>query len=82
MQNDEYIKQEKFKELVENKFKLNVKCRQKERIKPFLDKLEKVWDYYHDMRFMQLIFMITRHPGDCFHMEEDEFLKLLEEYER
>lgn len=66
-----------------DKFKFNSKyTRQKERIAPFLDRIREVWEKYPDLRFMQLIFIITKYPQDCFYMEEDEFLKLLEEWER
>jgi hypothetical protein len=59
--------------------------RDRERIKPVIEKLEKLWLENPDFRLGQLIMGITRtgetNPG-LFYMEEDKFLEKLEEFEK
>ena len=58
--------------------------RDKNRIKPTLEKIEKVWLANPDFRFGQLVMNIIR-PEDpnqkIFYIEDDEFLKKLDELE-
>lgn len=59
--------------------------RDPKRIKPFIEKLEKLWLENPDFRFGQLIMSITRtgeHNPKLFNMEEDEFLEKVEELEK
>lgn len=59
--------------------------REIERIKPLISRLEKLWIENPDFRLGQLIMGITR-TGEInpklFNMEDDEFLKKLEEIEK
>jgi hypothetical protein len=55
-----------------------------ERIKPLIGRLEKLWLENPDFRFGQLIMGITRTDETnlkLFSMEDDEFLKKLDELE-
>jgi uncharacterized protein YihD (DUF1040 family) len=56
--------------------------RDPERIKPILNKLEELWKANPDLRLGQLIMVIAK-TGETnsklFHLEDDEFLKLLDE---
>jgi hypothetical protein len=48
--------------------------RDKNRIKPFLQKLEKLWLKYPDCRFGQIIYMLADEIGrDIFFPEEKEW---------
>ena len=48
--------------------------RDKNRIKPFLQKVEELWLQYPDLRFGQIIYMITDKIGrDIFFPEEKEW---------
>lgn len=48
--------------------------RDKNRIKPFLQKLEKLWLKYPDYRFGQIIYMLAGEIGrDIFFPEEKEW---------
>lgn len=50
--------------------------RDKSRIKPFLEQVEKLWLKYPDYRFGQLIYLLSDELGrDIFFPEEDEWLK-------
>jgi len=58
------------------------KMRDTKRIKPFLEKIEKIWLENPDYRSGQLIMAITRtneHSPKLFNIEEEEFVKKLEE---
>lgn len=56
--------------------------RSKERIKPFLEKIEEYWNEVPDWRFGQLISNFASWLGkrDIFFVEEDEFLELMDKY--
>ena len=59
--------------------------RDSKRIKPLLEKLEAVWRKNPDYRFGQLIMVITKtgvHNPALFTMEEEEFMKKIEELEK
>ena len=60
----------------------SIYMRDPNRIKPFLEEIEKLWFENPDWRFGQLVINVTN-PGvintKIFHMEEDEFLKKIEE---
>lgn len=52
--------------------------RDKERIKPFLAELEKLWEVYPDFRFGQLIYLLAEKLGcDIFFPEEDTWLEAI-----
>lgn len=56
--------------------------RNPDRIKPTLDKLAEIWNEHPDFRLGQLIMAIAmtgEHNPKLFYMEEDVFLKQLEE---
>lgn len=54
--------------------------RDKNRIKPFLERLEKVWNEVPDCRFGQLICNVLNSiPKDPFYVEDDEMIKYFEE---
>ena len=56
--------------------------RNPERIQPLLDKIAKLWKENPDFRLGQLIMTITmtgEHNPKLFYIEDDDFLKLLEE---
>ena len=56
--------------------------RSPERIDPFLQNLAKLWKKYPDLRFGQLISNITATSKvDPFFLEEDQFEKLMKEFE-
>ena len=50
-----------------------------ERIKPFLEELEKVWEKYPDLRFWQLVSAIACNgndgPVDPFYWEEEKWIE-------
>ena len=50
-----------------------------ERIKPFLEELEKVWEKYPDLRFWQLVCSIACNgkdgPVDPFYWEEEKWIE-------
>lgn len=53
------------------------------RIKPFLDRLGKVWKQLPDLRFGQLIENVfetihQRQGLDCFYVEDDDMIKTIE----
>lgn len=49
--------------------------RDKERIKPFLEELQNIWEQVPDWRFFQLICNIQRELGsDGFYLEDDDAL--------
>ena len=52
--------------------------RDKNRIKPFLEELGKIWEEEcPDWRFGQLIINVMEHFGDPFYFEEEDFLEKL-----
>ena len=54
--------------------------RDKNRIKPFLERLEKVWNEVPDWRFGQLVCnALNSIPKDPFYVEDDEMIKYFEE---
>lgn len=58
--------------------------RDKNRIKPTLEKIEKVWLANPDFRFGQLVMSIIKpqEPNQkIFYIEDEEFLKKLDELE-
>ena len=51
------------------------------RIKPFLEKLGKIWETeVPDWRFGQLVSNLQRQYGDLFYLEEDDFLEQMEKF--
>lgn len=55
--------------------------RKKERIKPFLDELGKIWEENcPDWRFGQLMYNIFRKTGDPFYFEEDKMMEEIRNY--
>ena len=59
--------------------------RDKNRIKPTLEKLEKLWLSNPDFRLGQLIMNIVKPEepnAKIFYIEDDEFLKKLDELEK
>ena len=55
------------------------------RIKPFLEKIEKLWSENPDWRFGQLVINITRTGvinTAIFNMEEDKFIEKMEELKK
>lgn len=55
------------------------------RMEGFLQEIKKIWEQYPDLRFGQMItdfeyYVKTKGINDLYYLEEDEFLKLLEEY--
>lgn len=51
--------------------------RDKRRIKDILERLEKVWDEYPDLRLGQLILNVCSDPV-LYYMEDDELLNKIE----
>ena len=53
--------------------------RKTERIKPFLEELEKVWEKYPDLRFWQLVCSVACNendgPVDPFYWEEEKWIE-------
>lgn len=53
------------------------------RIKPFLDELEKSWKLNPDLRFGQLIYSLNHsirpNDGDTFNIEDNEYLEYIKE---
>lgn len=58
--------------------------RDPKRIKPLLMEIEKQWENFPDWRFGQLIENIKRfyNIDDLFYIEDDEMLKLIENFMR
>ncbi|WP_312351718.1 hypothetical protein [Empedobacter sp.] len=59
--------------------------RDPKRIKPLLEKIEKIWMENPDFRLGQLIMVIARtgeHNPKLFYLEESELLKKLDEFEK
>ncbi|WP_022755200.1 hypothetical protein [Butyrivibrio fibrisolvens] len=56
--------------------------RNRERIRPFLDKLEEVWEDYPDLRFGQLIINIVPNHNILWNCEEYEFLEMLNTFRK
>lgn len=59
--------------------------RNPDRIQPMLDKLAEFWKEHPDFRLGQLIMtigMTGEHNPKLFYMEDEEFLKLLEERQK
>ncbi len=53
--------------------------RNPDRIKPFLETVEELWNKYPDWRFMQLICNLQRYLGtDGFYYEDDKMREILE----
>jgi hypothetical protein len=55
--------------------------RDKERIKLILNKFERIWKLYPDLRFCQIVSNITigtSYNNDIFYIPDDEFEKLLD----
>lgn len=48
--------------------------RDPERIKPFLERVEELWQLHPDLRFGQIINLMITDNKDPFYMEEDEWL--------
>ena len=52
--------------------------RDKNRIRPFLNKLEELWLQYPDYRFGQIFNLLHRNvSADPFYLEENEWLKVI-----
>ncbi|MGV0940858.1 hypothetical protein [Empedobacter falsenii] len=59
--------------------------RDPKRIKPLLERIEKIWIENPDYRLGQLIMVIARtgeHNPKLFNLEESELLKKLDEFEK
>ena len=59
--------------------------RDPKRIKPLLEKIEKIWMENPDFRLGQLIMVIARtgeHNPKLFNLEESELFKKLDEFEK
>ncbi|MGV1000403.1 hypothetical protein ACTS9U_03085 [Empedobacter falsenii] len=59
--------------------------RDPKRIKPLLERIEKIWIENLDYRLGQLIMVIARtgeHNPKLFNLEESELLKKLDEFEK
>lgn len=55
--------------------------RKKERIKPFLERLEKVWELVPDWRFGQLMVNVFGSmKRDPFFPEDEEMIEIIEKY--
>lgn len=55
--------------------------RKKERIKPFLKRLEKLWELVPDWRFGQLMVnVLGSMPRDPFFPEDEEMIEYFEKY--
>ena len=54
--------------------------RNPDRMKGFLNELEKEWQKVPDWRFGQLMFNFFSEVGDPFYREEDEFIEKLKIY--
>jgi len=56
--------------------------RDKKRIKPFLEKLEKLWLESPDLRFGQLVYDIMgqHYIEELFYMEDEKFEELLKKF--
>ena len=55
--------------------------RDKNRIKPFLERLEKIWNEVPDWRFGQLMCnVLNSMPKDPFFPEDDEMIEYFENY--
>ena len=55
------------------------------RIKPFLEEIEKLWSKNPDWRFGQLVINVTRTGvvnTEIYNMEEEEFLKKMEKLKK
>ena len=54
--------------------------RDKNRIKPFLGKIQEFWEIYPDLRFGQIISILSdKMDRDIFYVEENELLEKFEE---
>jgi len=55
--------------------------RDKNRIKPFLNKLELLWTNSYDLRFGQIICLLQNRMDrdDVFYPEEEEWIKALDD---
>ena len=47
------------------------------RIEPLLKEFEELWKQYPDLRFGQLVYILT-YDKDLFNIEDDEMLKLIQ----
>ena len=57
---------------------MEINMRSKDRIKPFLNELQKFWEENQDLRFGQIIYILADQIGrDIFFPEEDEWLKAI-----
>lgn len=55
--------------------------RDKDRIKPFLDRLGKVWEQVPDWRFGQLMYNVLNSSlTDPFYIEDDKMIEYFEKY--
>ncbi len=53
------------------------------RIKPFLNELEKLWEAYPDLRFGQLVYLLAEKLDcDIFFPEEERWLEAIRETKR
>lgn len=53
--------------------------RDKERIKPLLERLEVVWKEHPDLRLGQLILNVVRDPA-LYYLEDEEIINSIEEF--
>lgn len=49
------------------------------RIKPFLEKFEELWNLSPDKRFGQLVYCLLPKDNDGFYIEDDVFEKLIDD---
>lgn len=66
--------------MTETKGKSLLRNRDPKRIKPFLEEFENLWSMYPDLRFGQLVSIISsRIDGDSFYIEDDVWLDKIRE---
>ena len=53
--------------------------RDKERIRPLLERLEKIWKEHPDLRLGQLILNVVRDPA-LYYLEDEEIINSIEEF--
>ena len=57
--------------------------RDKERVKPFLSKFEKLWMENPDLRFGQLVYVLSKESDvDMFFLEEKEWLRCVDKFKK
>jgi hypothetical protein len=54
------------------------------RIEPFLKELKKLWEFHQDLRFGQIVAIISAKYSntDLFYIEDEDFLKYIEKYNK